>query len=919
MKRILAAIWVLMFTLLLSAPARATCNGGACVMAGPRLASVSTSQGALTNALMGGLLGTSVNLSVLDWNSIATGDISAVSFINALQTQLGVATPAQALSANATLAQLVSAAAAAAQADGLTATASALNALYIPVSGLSGTIPVANLLSIGLPTGSLTDVKLNALNLVTGFVQAFNYANVLATPSPITVSGASLGLGSAIGSIKLYAQVVEPPTIVCGPVSTSFHSAAIRVKLDMTLVSQALDASSLIGLGAVTSAGVSLSHIELYLDIARADGTITVVDAIAKAVTINATPGVADVYLGTIADAVFWNRTHAINANTDLSYSKVGALTLTVVLVGTLNVDINVKSFAHGQAPFTTGLSFNGPYPQTKTASTSAVFVNNLVSGLTTNLQLSVNPSLGALLDGLVLAPLKTIVATGLSPQLFNALSNVADPLLELIGVKLGQVEVTVFGTALTCSVSGAVYNDANHNAHADGFEAGTGVTLYAKLIASTSPTGPALQAVAVNTTSGSYNFDNVWPASYVVLVDTNNTLSDVTPGVTSGWIPTETPTLSRNDVTLSTGDISGKNFGVFNGSKLSGTVFKDSGTGAGTANNGTQDGTESGLGGVAVQVTNNAGNASYDNTTTGGDGTYTLWIAATAGNVTLKVVETNLAGYVSTAGGAGTTAGTYARATDTLTFTNAIGTTYTGVTFADVPVNKLELDGQRAARPGTVVLFPHTFTAGSGGTVSFAIDNSTNPNAADWTQVIYQDTDCNGAINGSETVLGATTTLVADQKLCILVKTAVPTNAAYSKRSLATLTATFTYTNASPALNAPLSLTETVTVGQTDDSVLKLSKTVDKASAKGGDVITYEIAYTNQGDKPLQSLKINDATPAYTLFSSGACGTLATGLTNCTMTKAPAAGAAGALEWTFTGALTPGASGKVTFAVTLQ
>src|SRR5882762_11483165 len=120
--------------------ARAACSGGPCVGAGPRLASVDSSRSVLLNALLGDLLGASVSLTVADWNAIAQGDVNLASYLNALQAQVGVSNPSQALSANATLAQLVSAMAVAAQADGNTAMANALSTLQPQVAGLSGTI-----------------------------------------------------------------------------------------------------------------------------------------------------------------------------------------------------------------------------------------------------------------------------------------------------------------------------------------------------------------------------------------------------------------------------------------------------------------------------------------------------------------------------------------------------------------------------------------------------------------------------------------------------------------------------------------------------------------------------------------------------------------------------------------------------------
>src|SRR5262249_11405672 len=158
-----------------------------------------------------------------------------------------------------------------------------------------------------------------------------------------------------------------------------------------------------------------------------------------------------------------------------------------------------------------------------------------------------------------------------------------------------------------------------------------------------------------------------------------------------TGWIPLEQPTLMRA-VTVATADITGQLFGMYNGSTFAGRVFVDTGVGTGgIANNVVRDGTEPSLPGALVSATDNAGPTTYDPATAGDDGTYMLWIPATAGAATLKVVEANPASYVSTGANVGTSGGTYARATDTVTFTNVIGNQYTGVNFADVPATQFD------------------------------------------------------------------------------------------------------------------------------------------------------------------------------------------------------------------------------------
>src|SRR5712691_7213822 len=425
--------------------ARAACSGGPCVGAGPRLASVDSSRSVLLNALLGDLLGTSLNLTVADWNAIAQGDVNLASYLNALQAQVGVSNPSQALSANATLAQLVSAMAVAAQADGNTALVNALNSLRPQVAGLSGAIRLGDLLTVSLPNGALSSVRLNALDLVTGAIQLYNYRNVLTTPSPVTISGSAIGLGSVVNSVQLYAQVIEPPTYVCGGVGTQFHTGAVRVKLNVDLVDLQPNASALNVPLTISGASVTIAQVQLYVEVARAEGAIAAVDAVSHAVTVQATPGVADLYLGAISDSVFFNRTHVIDASNDLDYSTIGTLS-----VNATTVNIQAKSYARGQAPFTNSLFFTGPYPQTQTASTSAAFASNLVDSLVANLSLRLSPSLGAL-DSIILPTLKTIVSGSITPALNSVLTGLIDPLLELLGIRLGEVDVTVFGYGEYC------------------------------------------------------------------------------------------------------------------------------------------------------------------------------------------------------------------------------------------------------------------------------------------------------------------------------------------------------------------------------------------------------------------------------------------------------------------------------------
>lgn len=674
----LSAILLIVVALFTSDPARAACTDQGCVMAAPRLASIDSTQGALLNALLGNLTGSSVNVNVLDWQNVAGGSVNVAQMLNALQTTLSVSTPSQALSANATLLQILNAAGAATVGGNAASVTDSLANIAVPLSVPIGTIALGDLLSI---TGAAGQTTINALDLVTGAVQLYNYRNVVTTNTPIAISAAGV---TGVNNITLAAQVVEPPVYVCGPFGTAFHSAAIRIKLNLTLPAQSPLLNILNGITGVTNSSVTLgSALSVYIEVARAEGTIGTLNAITNTFSVQATPGIADMYIGSISDNVFFNRVATI---TQASFTPAPFGTLSLTALGLIPVSgtIGIKAYARGQLPSPTTMNFSPPYPQTQTASTGAGFAANLVSTLLGNLSVTVTLNVLPIvnLDLLIAGVLQPIVSNTLSPILTALTTVVIDPLLNLLGIKLGQAVVTAYGVYSLCNVSGSVYSDANHNAFMDSSEAGTGQTLYAKLIQTSFPTR-ALQIATVNTSTGAYSFTNVATDSYTVLIDNGNTNTDVTVTTPAAWLPTEVPTMIRA-VSVATRDVPNQNFGLFNGSKLTGRVFNDNGVGNGSiANNVIREVDESSMPGVPVRATNGAGSTIYDATSTLDDGAYTLWIPASAGAAAVKITEANAASFVSTGAAVGNTGGNYDRATDTVTFTNAVGTVYSNVNLA--------------------------------------------------------------------------------------------------------------------------------------------------------------------------------------------------------------------------------------------
>lgn len=463
--------------------AQAGCTVGACISAGPRLVQVDSTQGPLLNALFQALLpGTTVNVSVLDWNALAQSDINLNALITQLGSNLTLSDTTQILNTDLTLAQLQLAMVQVAQADGNTAAANALGALPLSVPGLTGVIRLANLLQISLPPGSLADVDLDLLDLVTGAVQLYNFRNVLTTPQPITVNTAVLGL-PGVANVQLWLQVVEPPVYVCGPQGASFHTSAIRMKLNADVL-QGLDLQPLLDAVGALSLGLTnvtlsqdLLHVQLYADVARAEGTITSIDLLGSAVSFNARPGLVNLYLGTIADSVFFNRSTVI---TDAVVTPVHLTNLSLHFnaslfgIGLVDVQLPLSVTARAAATGTPALqSFTvaGPFPQTRTVSSGTVSAGTLITSLLSSLNLEVTsatPTVTLLgfpiaLPGLLVPIINSIVnaienalgavATTVLQPVFNVLlGNLVDHLLGLVGISVGNAVFTVEGAGQSCA-----------------------------------------------------------------------------------------------------------------------------------------------------------------------------------------------------------------------------------------------------------------------------------------------------------------------------------------------------------------------------------------------------------------------------------------------------------------------------------
>lgn len=414
---------------------------------------------------------------------------------------------------------------------------------------------------------------------------------------------------------------------------------------------------------------------------------------------------------------------------------------------------------------------------------------------------------------------------------------------------------------------------------------------------------------------------DNVLTGSVITLGETFTTGSAL--NYTATWGCTGTSGLSGNTLTVGATDTAivctlTNTSNAVAKTNITGTVFKDTGAGAGVANNGVQDGGEVGLAGVTVTANQASCPSGVCATAiTDGSGNYTLSVPLSVTGA-ISVVETNPAGMVSSGGTVGNSAGTYTRSTDIQAFSVVAGTSYTGLNFADVPDNQLLTDGMQAALPGSVVFYPHRFIAGTTGSVAFSLSGQASPALGNWSELNYQDANCNAQLDSGDLPVAASVAVVAGQEICLLVKEFVPAAAPNNAQNALTLTANVSSTFSGSAVSFGYTRHDTTTVGQATSSGLTLVKSVSTATALPGANIVYSVVYTNNSSAALSNVVINDSTPAYTLFQSASCGTLPLNFTACNITG-PAVGAVGSIIYTFVGTLAPTASGTVSFTVQVQ
>lgn len=188
---------------------------------------------------------------------------------------------------------------------------------------------------------------------------------------------------------------------------------------------------------------------------------------------------------------------------------------------------------------------------------------------------------------------------------------------------------------------------------------------------------------------------------------------------------------------------------------------------------------------------------------------------------------------------------------------------------------------------------------------------------------VLRQDANGNGVLDAGDPLLTDsdgdgrvdTGSLAKNGTLAILAVATIPPGLPDGRTCTITLTAS---SSKKPSVTDPA--THVITIATPS---VALVKSVDRATARPGDVLTYSIAYTAGGSAPAYGITVTDAVPAAVAYVAGSAAGAGATITyshdgGATYTASDAAPVTH-IRWTRTSPLSPGGSGTASFRAAVR
>lgn len=366
-------------------------------------AGINSQQSLLLNGLLGKMLGGSLNLDALSYQGIAA---TSVTLQDLLAVSGDVGGLEGLLKTNLQIGELLDLFANAAGQSGLAdikALAAMQTVAHIAVN--KATLTLGDVLKVSTPDSSTAArVNLNALSLITTAAMIANGSNAINLPLGINIP--------LLASINAQVIISEPPQLAIGPaagngaVCTVARTAQVKTRVAV-LVNIPLLASIDLALGVEVAQGsAGLRSIE------QQDGETEV--------TIDANPGIA-----------------ALTLTNNAGTGPARISTLLNIPLADIGLNLPLQPGSSQTLEYTVDNPVKVNLPQTQVAYSplGSSLANALSQSDTITIKL-----LGVLDLGLV----NTVLSTIVSPLLAEIGRVLLDPLLNLLGIRLGGLEVTL-------------------------------------------------------------------------------------------------------------------------------------------------------------------------------------------------------------------------------------------------------------------------------------------------------------------------------------------------------------------------------------------------------------------------------------------------------------------------------------------
>lgn len=382
--------------------------------------------GGIANALLSGLLGTSVSLSVMDYEALATAKIEMFPFLDALGKELNIQVVSydSLLNISGPIGKVLAAASSVARTTNQSAAADALRRLANVTDVARLNVKLRDIIDLG-PLGEKTvgegpavAAQFDALNLLMANAQLVNAKRQIQLDLALNLPG----LASAKLTLGIGERPVKSVWLANGrPNSAEVHTAQTRLLLDVKILGNA-----------VVPAGVRLP---LYVELAAADARLADVrcrlNVADTRVEIDARPGVVDAWIGDVGMAEFNNMTSPVNPPAAALVSLLG-----VKVTGRAHATLS--NIAYDRLSFTVDDIRNRRAQTVRTRD----FTTSLVSKLVGDLELKTQVLGIPLID----LSLLTKAVGGLTKNVTPSIDALLFSTLNLLGVGLGEADVWANG-----------------------------------------------------------------------------------------------------------------------------------------------------------------------------------------------------------------------------------------------------------------------------------------------------------------------------------------------------------------------------------------------------------------------------------------------------------------------------------------